>query len=106
MRRIKLPPITRSRLVEDLKKLGVSSGDVVMLHVSVKSVGWIVGGPDMIIQALLDVLGTQGTLMMYVGWEDSPIILQTGLKMFSVHTWKNALLLTQQGLVHTENGAY
>ena len=40
MRRIKLPPITRRRLVEDLKKFGVSSGDVVMLHASVKSIGW------------------------------------------------------------------
>lgn len=67
MRRIKSPPITRSRLVEDLKKLGVSSGDVIMLHASVKSVGWIVGGPDRVIQALLDVLGEEGTLMMYVG---------------------------------------
>jgi len=72
LRRIKLPPITRSRLVTDLKELGVSSGDVIMLHASVKSVGWIVGGPDMVIQALLDVLGEEGTLMMYVGWEDSP----------------------------------
>jgi aminoglycoside 3-N-acetyltransferase len=72
LRTIKSPPITRSKLVEDLKKLGVSSGDVIMFHASVKSVGWIVGGPDMVIQALLDVLGEDGTLMMYVGWEDSP----------------------------------
>jgi len=41
LRRIKLPPIIRSRRVEDLKKLGVPSGDVVLLHVSVKSVGWV-----------------------------------------------------------------
>ena len=43
-----------------------------MLHASVKAIGWIVGGPDVVIQALLDVLGEEGTLMMYVGWEDSP----------------------------------
>lgn len=72
MRRIELPPITRSRLVNDLKKLGVSKGDTIMLHVSVKAIGWVVGGPDIVIQALLDVLGSQGTLMMYVAWEDSP----------------------------------
>jgi aminoglycoside 3-N-acetyltransferase len=72
MRKIELPPITRSKLVTDLKKLGVTSGDTIMLHVSVKSMGWIVGGPDIVIQALLDVLGKKGTLMMYVGWEDSP----------------------------------
>lgn len=48
------------------------SGQVIMLHVSVRAIGWIVGGPDMVIQALLDVLGDKGTLMMYVSWEDSP----------------------------------
>ncbi|RLI18665.1 aminoglycoside 3-N-acetyltransferase [Candidatus Bathyarchaeota archaeon] len=68
----KLPPITKSRLISDLKKLGVSPSDTIMLHASVKAIGWIVGGPDVVIQALLDVLGEEGTLMMYVGWEDSP----------------------------------
>lgn len=43
MRKIEFSPITRSRLVEDLIKLGVSHDDIVMLHASVKSVGWIVG---------------------------------------------------------------
>jgi len=72
MRKIELPPITRSTLVTHLRKLGVSAGDTIILHASVKAIGWIVGGPDVVIQALLDVLGPQGTLMMYVGWEDSP----------------------------------
>ena len=66
------PPITKSRLVADLKRLGVALGDTLMLHASVKAIGWIVGGPDVVIQALLEVLGKKGTLMMYVGWEDSP----------------------------------
>ena len=65
-----LPIITRSRLVSDLKKLGFTSGETLMLHVSVKSIGWIVGGPDMVIQALLDVLGREGTLMMYIASEE------------------------------------
>ena len=67
-----LPPITKSRLVADFRKLGVKLGDTIMLHTSVKSIGWIVGGPDVVIQALLDALGSKGTLMMIVGWEDSP----------------------------------
>jgi aminoglycoside 3-N-acetyltransferase len=72
MRKIKLPVITRSQLVTDLKKLGIEAGQTVMLHASVKAIGWIVGGPDMVIQSLLDVLESQGTLMMLVSWEDSP----------------------------------
>jgi aminoglycoside 3-N-acetyltransferase len=72
MRRIELPPITRSMLVKDLEQLGVAFGDTLMLHASVKAIGWVVGGPDVVIQALLDVIGTDGTLMMLVSWEDSP----------------------------------
>jgi aminoglycoside 3-N-acetyltransferase len=72
MVRLELQPITRNRLEADLKGLGVLSGDTVMLHASVKAVGWVVGGPDVVIQALLDVVGDEGTLMMYAGWEDSP----------------------------------
>jgi aminoglycoside 3-N-acetyltransferase len=43
-----------------------------MLHTSVKAVGPVLGGPNSIIQSLLDVLTPDGTLMMYVGWQDIP----------------------------------
>jgi aminoglycoside 3-N-acetyltransferase len=72
MRKFELPPVTRSQLAGDLRKLGLSTGQTVMLHASVKAVGWVVGGPDIVIQSLLDVLGPTGTLMMLVSWEDSP----------------------------------
>jgi aminoglycoside 3-N-acetyltransferase len=60
--------------VEDLGKLGLEPGDAVMLHASVRAVGWVVGGPDTVIQAILDVIGPEGTLMMYVGWEEAPFL--------------------------------
>jgi len=65
--------ITHSRrLVRDLRALGLEAGQTVMMHASVKAVGWIVGGPDVIIQSVLEVLGPDGTLMMYAAWESSP----------------------------------
>ena len=70
MAKTDLPIITRSRLVSDLSKLGIVPGDTLMLHASVKAVGWIVGGPDMVIQAILDVIGPAGTLMMYIKCEE------------------------------------
>lgn len=70
MAKTDLPVITRSRLVSDLSKLGLVPGDTLMLHASVKTVGWIVGGPDIVIQALLDAIGPAGTLMMYVKCEE------------------------------------
>lgn len=66
------PIVTKSRLVADLSALGVEPGRVVMLHASVRSVGWVVGGPDVVLHALREALGPDGTLMMYAGWEDNP----------------------------------
>ncbi len=66
------PIITKSILKKDLTALGVAPSDCLMLHVSVKSIGWLVGGPDILMMALLELLGPDGTLMMYVGWEDGP----------------------------------
>ena len=66
----KKPIVTKSQIVNDLRALGVSPEQVVMLHASVKAIGWVVGGPDMVIEALLDVLTPDGTLMMLVSWED------------------------------------
>jgi aminoglycoside 3-N-acetyltransferase len=71
------PVITRSRLVTDLRALGVEAGQVVMLHVSVKAIGWVVGGPDVVLDALLEVLTPDGTLMMYVAWEGDAYEMDT-----------------------------
>jgi aminoglycoside 3-N-acetyltransferase len=45
----------------------LSAGDTLMLHASVRAVGEIAGGPDMIHLALKDVLTETGTLFMYAG---------------------------------------
>jgi aminoglycoside 3-N-acetyltransferase len=70
------PLITRSRLIKDFSDLGVRPGGIIMLHASVKSVGWIIGGPDVILSSLRELLGPEGTLMMMVGWEDNPYDLE------------------------------
>jgi aminoglycoside 3-N-acetyltransferase len=64
------PIVTKSSLVENFSALGVRPGQVVMMHASVRAVGWVVGGPDVILHALREALGPDGTLMMYVGWAD------------------------------------
>jgi aminoglycoside 3-N-acetyltransferase len=64
--------VTQSQLVDELKGLGVAAGQIVMVHASVKAVGRIMGGPNVIVQALLQTLTSAGALMMYVGWEDIP----------------------------------
>jgi aminoglycoside 3-N-acetyltransferase len=56
---------TREELAADLSALGLARGDVLMVHASVRAVGEIAGGPDEIHLAVKDVLGSEGTLMMY-----------------------------------------
>jgi len=51
-------------LAADLRTLGVRSGDVLLTHSSYKSVGSVAGGPQAVVQALLDVLGPDGTLVV------------------------------------------
>jgi aminoglycoside N3'-acetyltransferase len=52
-------------LAGDFRALGISSGDTVMLHASVRAVGEVAGGPDGIHLALKAALTDAGTLMMY-----------------------------------------
>jgi aminoglycoside 3-N-acetyltransferase len=56
---------SRDELAEAFRQLGVSPGDVVMLHASIRSVGAVAGGPDEIHLALKDALTPDGTLVMY-----------------------------------------
>jgi len=55
----------RIRLTNDLRSLGLTAGDTVMVHASVRAVGEIAGGPDEIHLAIKDVIRFTGTLMMY-----------------------------------------
>jgi aminoglycoside 3-N-acetyltransferase len=63
---------TRAQLIQGLKALGVQAGQAVMVHSSMYAVGSVMGGPNEVIQALLDVLTPTGTIMMYAGWHDIP----------------------------------
>jgi aminoglycoside 3-N-acetyltransferase len=58
---------SRQQLAADLLALGISPGDVVMVHASVRAVGEVAGGPDEIHLALKDAITADGTLLMYAG---------------------------------------
>lgn len=55
---------TRESLNSFFRELGVKFGDTLLVHSSLSRLGWVCGGPVAVIQALLDVLGPDGTLMV------------------------------------------
>ena len=60
---------TRLTLGNDLRQIGVRPGDLLMVHASVRSVGPVVGGVNVLIQALFDAIGPEGTVSAYVDFE-------------------------------------
>ena len=56
--------LTFENLVEEFRELGVTKGDVLFIHSSYKSFGGVEGGPQTVINALLDVICPEGTLIM------------------------------------------
>lgn len=57
-------PQTRQALADDLRQLGMAPGMVVLVHASLRALGWVSGGPVAVAQALLDVLTPAGTLVV------------------------------------------
>lgn len=56
--------VTGERLAEDLRSLGLEDGSIVLAHISLSRIGTVIGGEQAVIEALLDVLGPSGTLVM------------------------------------------
>jgi aminoglycoside 3-N-acetyltransferase len=56
--------VTREQIARDLRAGGIAEGDIVMVHTSLSQLGNVSGGPDSVIQALVDVVGDGGTIMM------------------------------------------
>ena len=75
-------PATASSLAGDLQALGLGPGHVVIVHSSLSGLGWVAGGAQAVVEALLATVGTTGTIVMAtqsgqlgdpVTWSDPPV---------------------------------
>ena len=75
-------PITRESIYNDLRSLGVEKGITLVVHSSLRSLGWVSGGAAAVIIALEEAVGEDGTLVMptHSGdfsepsyWENPPV---------------------------------
>lgn len=56
--------ITKESIKHDLRRLGLGEADSLFVHSSMKSMGFVCGGPQAVIDAFLELLGVSGTLMV------------------------------------------
>src|SRR5258708_3436237 len=70
---------TREHILSNLEELHLSLGDTVLVHAGMRSVGPVEGGADAVIEALLEIVGPDGTIMAPIfqaanrqraGWDD------------------------------------
>lgn len=54
----------KEKIVDDLKKLGLRKGDVVLVHSALSAIGVVEGGANAVIDALVECVGSEGTLLM------------------------------------------
>ncbi len=60
----KKPFVSKKEIVEGLKQLGLKEGDSVIVHSALTSFGKVEGGAEGLIDALLELIGPEGTLLM------------------------------------------
>ncbi|MFX1497632.1 MAG: aminoglycoside N(3)-acetyltransferase [Promethearchaeota archaeon] len=75
-------PNTKNSLKQDLKNLGIQEKAIIIMHSSLSSIGWTIGGPISVIKAMMEILTPKGTLIMptFTGdntepsnWQNPPV---------------------------------
>jgi aminoglycoside 3-N-acetyltransferase len=77
-----ISPVSTEDIFRDLQHLGITTGDHLMLHVSLKSMGWVIGAEVALLDAIINLIGKKGTLVMPAQtgnlgdpsqWENPPV---------------------------------
>lgn len=56
--------VLKKDILEALEKVGVTPGQTIMVHASLSKLGFVCGGAQIVIEALLESVGENGTIMM------------------------------------------
>ena len=63
--------VLKKDILEALKQIGVKQGQTIMVHTSLSKLGFVVGGAQTVIEALLESVGEDGTSMMPIqSWKN------------------------------------
>ncbi len=56
--------INKNQLIEQFKAIGIKQGDTLLVHSSLSKIGYLDEGPKTLVDALLEVVGEKGNLLM------------------------------------------
>ncbi|MCX6043513.1 MAG: AAC(3) family N-acetyltransferase [Chloroflexi bacterium] len=56
--------LSQEQMVNQLRALGLGAGQIVFVHSSLRSLGYVEGGAETVVDAFLEVLGAAGTLIV------------------------------------------
>ncbi|CAM3712376.1 aminoglycoside N(3)-acetyltransferase [Marinicrinis lubricantis] len=56
--------LTKEDLITQFRACGLQEGQVIFVHASLSKLGFVVGGAETLIRALLEIVGAEGTLVM------------------------------------------
>ena len=77
--------ITRQQIIDQLRANGVADGMTLMVHSSLRAFGYVCGGAQTVVDALLEVVGYEGTIVvsMQTGdnsepsyWQHPPVTIE------------------------------
>lgn len=56
--------LLKEDIINSFKAMGMKRGDTLIIHTSLKSLGFVVGGPETVIRAVLEIIGNEGTIVV------------------------------------------
>jgi aminoglycoside 3-N-acetyltransferase len=56
--------VTRTDLVAGLREIGIETGALLQVHSSLSRLGYVEGGAETVVDALLEAVGSEGTVMV------------------------------------------
>lgn len=79
---------TKETLISDLSQIGIKKGDTLFLRISYKSIGKVIGGPKTFLDAIIDVIGENGNILITAFPKRFPTILKF-LQIFTHYNINN-----------------
>ena len=78
-----LTPVTSKDLEQKFIDLGIKRGDIVLTDVSMSSMGYVIGGPESLYNALRKAFRSNSTFASEI-WSQKPSVCKRGIRW----TWK------------------